>query len=123
MKLCPIAAPCLILGPRGASGSSLCSFENSPPTHHFLPGHPLDERVVRLLVPPPGQIRCVTRDSFQAQSSALILVAFSLPGPSRSKQECSRSVQEASGAAREAQEKHRSERLEMQKNLTLELKI
>ena len=43
-------------------------------------------------------------------ASALVLVGFSLPGASRGKQECSRNVQEASGAARGAQEKRRSER-------------
>ena len=54
------------------------------------------------------------------ESSGLILVGFSLPGASRDKQECSRSVQEASGAARGVQEKHRSERWKVQKNQKIE---
>ena len=40
----------------------------------------------------------------------MIAIAFSLPRASRGKQECSRSVQEASGAARGAQEKRTIER-------------
>ena len=37
-----------------------------------VPGHPLDERVVRLLVPPPGEIACVTCGPFLVDSSGLI---------------------------------------------------
>ena len=62
----------------------------------------LPDRFAVSLVP---RFRCNRVDS-----SGLILVGFSLPGASRDKQECCRSVQETSGAARGAQEKRTIER-------------
>ena len=67
----------------------------------LIPGHPLDERVVRLLVPSLGQMRYVSCDSFSVQSSALILVGFGHPKAARSTPGASREVQEQPGDPRE----------------------